>query len=298
MIAVSTLPDTMVMDSISVGGAPLACTTTALGHYVCGDLLAPAGSDVAVNLCFDGDPCFDQTVSVPSCPGDSEIAYNMIPGCYTTLGAVVTINYSPADQPLVAANANGADLTCVDSDVPGLYMCYTLPGAPGSEMTITFCLADGSCYSEAVVVRDCTVPAEPTGGAFRFAGAGCHDETHIYFIIDTGLDWLVPGAAYTYSATDEGNSYSCSVHPTIPGRLYCSGDRPESPGTMQICINRDGPDPLICEYFDDWPAQVAIIPDCAPPPPVVDACSVWPQSTCEKDHYPCRWSATRGCYTP
>jgi len=295
MIRISTMPDTMVLRSASVGGAPLACIMTALGNHVCGDLLDPVGSDVTVNLCFDDDPCFDQTVTVPSCPGDSEMAFNMIPGCYPSLGPVVTINYSPADQPLVAANANGADLTCVDSDVPGLYMCYTLPGAPGSEMTITFCLADGSCYSAPVVVRDCGEEEEPTGGAFTFAGLGCHDDSDIFFIIDTGLEWLVPGALFAYHASDGDVDYACSVHPTIAGRLYCSGDRPETPGELQVCVQQDGAPMPTCVHFADWPAQEDSIPDCAPTIPGVPPCSTYTsEATCPLDR--CKWDPKGFCW--
>ncbi len=175
------------------------------------------------------------------------------------------------------------------------------PGTPGSEMTITFCLTDGTCLSAPVTVSDCTVPEEPTDFAFRFVGAGCHDTSDIYFIVDTGLAWLVPGAGFTYSASDAEGGYACSVHPTIPGRLYCSGPRPVSPGTLQVCVDQDGPEPVACTYFDDWPAQVAIIPDCAAPPPVVDACSARTAlgpGECPKLP-PCRWDFNRGiCYTP
>ena len=32
------------------------------------------------------------------------------------------------------------------------------------------------------------------------AGVGCHDEKRIFFTLDTRLPWLVPGAAFTYTA--------------------------------------------------------------------------------------------------
>ena len=57
--------------------------------------------------------------------------------------------------------------------------------------------------------------------------------------------------------------YSCSVNPTIPGRLYCSGTRPGGPGRLQVGI-RQGSSPPTYNYFLDWPSTVAGIESCAP----------------------------------
>ena len=295
-IGISTMPDTMLLRSASIGGAPLACIMTALGHHVCGDLTDPAGSAVAVNLCFDDDPCYDETVIVPGCPGTAEFfTYEITPACYESLGPVVAIEYTPGDELLVAANANGFDLTCVDAPTPGLYMCYTLPGAAGSTMTITFCLEGGVCHSQDVVVSDCEVETPPDGG-FTLAGTGCHDESDIFFIVDTGLGWLVPGAGFTYSAWDGETGYACSAHPTIPGRLYCSGDRPHAPGALDVCVQQDGaPPPPICGLFEDWPAQEDSIPDCAPTIPGVPPCSTYTsEATCPLDR--CTWDPKGFCW--
>jgi len=278
----------LTLASASADGAPRACIGTAPGVQICGDLPGDAGSPTTVTICFEGEPCEDRTLTVPDCLAtETEIGFGIIPGCYPTLGPVVTINYSPAGQPLVSASADGSDLTCVAEPGPGLYMCHGIPGAPGSGMTITFCLADGSCFSSGIVVRDCEEEG-PAEVDFRIAGLGCHDETHIFFIIDTGLEWLVPGAAYTYSAWDEDHGYACSVHPTIPGRLYCSGNTPDAPGRLQVCVDQDGPAPVMCDYFDDWPAQEATIPDCAPPPDVFSCSSILVQAACDADPR-CRW---------
>jgi hypothetical protein len=230
-----------------------------------------------VTLCFEGEPCFDRELAVPSCPpGETGFTFEVFSTCLPTFGPATIIRYFPADQALVSANADGTDMTCIAA-VPGWYTCTGILGTPGSEVPVTFCLANGSCYSGPITVRDCEAEEEPSDPEFTLAGLGCHDETRIFFIVDTGLEWLVPGAGYTYSAADEDHGYACSVHPTIPGRLYCSGDRPHTPGTLQICIDQDGPAALMCDFFDGWPAEAASIPDCSPPPPppppAVDPCS-------------------------
>jgi formylglycine-generating enzyme required for sulfatase activity len=261
----------LTLESVSADGVPLRCIGTA-GSQICGDLPGDAGSPATVTLCFEGEPCQDRTLTVPACLATgTEIGFGIIPGCYPTLGPVVTISYSPAYQPLVSANADGSDLTCVaDGPGTGLYMCHGIPGAPGSETNITFCLADGSCYSGPITVRDCEAEEEPSDAGFTLAGLGCHDETRIFFIVDTGLDWLVPGAGFAYHASDYDVDYACSVHPTIPGRLYCSGVRPETPLELQVCVQQDGAPMPTCGRFPGWPAEEATIPDCAPPPPPVE----------------------------
>jgi formylglycine-generating enzyme required for sulfatase activity len=289
------------LESASIGGTPLACMGAGIDDVVCGELPGPPDSMVTITLCLAGEPCSDWELAVPACPaGETGFTYEIFPSCLPTFGPVTVIRYFPADQRLVSANADGTDMICL-ATVPAWYSCTGILGVPGSEVTVTFCLADGSCYSAPIAVRDCAEEEEPSDPGFTLAGLGCHDETHIFFIIDTGLEWLVPGAAYTYSAWDEDHSYACSVHPTIPGRLYCSGDRPDAPGTMQICVNQDGPAPLMCDYFDGWPAEAATIPDCAPPPPppVASCSSYLLPTTC--DLAPgCHWEKgplpPQGCY--
>lgn len=304
VVQVMYVPPTLGLERVHAQGEPIRCTGMAPGVQICGDLPGEPGEPVGVTTWFTGDIRLDWMLTAPACPAtETEIGFGIIPGCYPTLGPVITISYSPADQPLVSANADGTDLTCEAVEPgAGLYMCHGIPGAPGSEMTITFCLADGSCFSGPIAVRDCEEEEEPSEADWRIAGLGCHDETRIFFIIDTGLEWLVPGAAYTYSAWDTDTGYSCSVHPTIPGRLYCSGVRPDAPGELQVCVQQDGAPSPTCDWFADWPAQEDTIPDCAPevPPPPVDACSVWTNyNACEKDHPPCRWNYSNStCYTP
>jgi hypothetical protein len=145
-----------------------------------------------------------------------------------------------------------------------------------------------------ITVPTCGGDVPPDEGEpWRIAAVGCHDESMIYFIVDTYLDWLVPGAAYTYSATDEVGSYSCSVHPDIPGRLYCAGPRPGAPGTLQLCVHPDGGE-LTCNYYDDFPSWVAMVPPCGtevpPDEPEPIPCSAYLDSVSCNAVPTCRWT--------
>jgi sulfatase modifying factor 1 len=295
--------DVLTLESVSADGAPLACIPTMPGVEMCGDLPGDPGSTITVTVCFEEEPCEDRTLTVPTCAGETGFMYEILSGCYEGFGSVVGILFFPTGQPLVSARADGTELTCLAAPMPGRYLCHGIPGAPGSETDITFCLADGSCYSRRVTIvdpRSCEaeVPVDR-----RLAGTGCHDDTRIFFIVDTGLEWLVPGAAFTYHASDGDVDYVCSVHPTIPGRLYCSGTRPGAPGELQVCVQRDGAPMPTCVHFADWPAQEATIPECAPPPPPpIAACSTYLDgASCTAAG--CRWDkgppdGLNHCYPP
>ena len=292
MVRVGYPEDVLTLVSVSAEGAPLDCIPTAPGAEMCGDLPGDAGSSTTVTVCFEEEPCEDRTLTVPACPSTgSEIDFTIETGCaLPTRVQAAIITYSPTDQALVSADVDGSPLPCYPtSSGPGVYGCSPVPGAPGSEVTITFCLADGTCWSRVVTLRGCE-GEEPSGGDWRLVDAGCHSETHIYFIVDTGLDWLVPGADYTYYAMDGETMYSCSVVPSVPGRLYCSSPRPGGPGTLEVCVRQEGASSPTCSTFSDWAAQEDTIPDCAaPPPPAEFSCSsILDSGVCEADPR-CRW---------
>ena len=301
-VQVMYLPLTLDLDSVSASGAPLAaCIRMAPGVQVCGDLPGEAGSPSTVTVCFADDDCIDFPVTVPGCPATGTmVGYSITPGCYHGLGPVVVITYALADQPLVAANANGLDLACYDAPLPGWYMCSGIPGDPGSEMTITFCLADGTCLDQVVTVPACagTGPV----GLWNLLEVGCLSETRIYLLIDSPVSELAPGVPFDYSVQvgDGGPAFSCDLHPTIPGRIYCSGLRPDAAEPLNVCISAAGAAD-ICIVFDDFAGRV---PVCDAPRPDVPApsCSSYSDSpTCLANG--CIW--TKGppdgnyhCYAP
>ena len=290
-VQVKYVPTTLVLTEVSTETMVLSCIPMAPGVQVCGDLPGDPGTESNVTLCFEGEPCAEYPVTIAGCPGtETVIAYWIEPACLDPTGEhVAVIRYAPADLTMASASADGSarSFQAMGSD-PGLYLVRAVVGPPGSEVTITFCLEDGSCFSGPITIRDCGLPEEPTEGAFRLAGTGCHDETHISFGVDTGLSWLVPEAGFTYHVSDGERNYVCGVHPTIAGRLYCWGDRPASPGTLEVCVDQDGPPPVICDTFADWPAEVSVIPDCAAPPPELPPCSSYTtEPTCPTDR--CYW---------
>jgi len=280
-----------VLESATSFGLPLGCIGMTPVDMYCGPLPGEAGIPSSVTTCFVGETCETWPISVPDCSGPLEASLvTVTPTCYDTLGPVLIIRYAPADSPLVSATANGTDLACYDAPEPGWYMCSGVPGAAGDALTVDFCLEDGTCFSEASHVSDCGLAHWDED--WRLIAVACTDvETEISFMIDTGLGWLVPGASYTYSAVDDEGSYSCSVHPTVAGRIYCAGPRPEHPGTLNFCLQQDGAAAPTCEAFDIYPGWVAETPSCAEEPEEpVDPCSVYTDDhACNLDKPACHW---------
>ncbi|MEW6093651.1 MAG: formylglycine-generating enzyme family protein [Chloroflexota bacterium] len=276
----------------------LDCIGMAPGVQICGDLTQPAGTDVEIQICFVGIECISRTISVPDCPSpDATLGYLIEPYCYPPEdpAPAVSIHYWPFDLPVVAANANGFDLTC-ENWGGGWYMCPGVPGAPGAETTITFCLEDGRCFSDPMTIPDCA----PTGDeGWRMIAIGCHDETRIYFMIETGLDWLFPGVDFDYTATDGETTYACTVNPAMPGRIYCAGPRPEVPGPLEFCLQGPGEVAPTCQTYPDYNIWVAAIPPCAPEEPEephVPSCADYTDEyTCNNLHKgECAWNYETG----
>ncbi len=299
-VHVAFTPLGTVLESASSLGVPLSCIGMTPVDMYCGVLPGEAGMPSTVTTCFVGETCESWPINVPDCGGAPAHWYfdEVIPVCYEGLGPVAVIHYTPSDSPLVVANANGLDLTCYDSPEPGWYMCSGLPGAPGDPMTISFCLADGTCFSEPIIVSDCGT-ATWDADDWQLIAVGCHDETQLYFMIDTGLGWLIPGAEVTYSASDGETTYSCSVHATVPGRVYCAGTRPESPGDLQFCVQRAGDAAPTCTTFPEYDIWVNATPPCqtitvTPPPPQTLHCSDYTDAPTCNSHWAdgCKWGTT------
>ena len=273
-----------VLSSVTTYGVPLTCIGMAPGVQICGDIPGDPGSPTMVTTCFEGLSCMDWPLTVAFCPPTGTVVGSIVePTCYPPGSPGVSIHYWPFDEPIVEANANSVPLTCDDMG-GGFYLCSGLPGAPGDLKTITFCNPYFACFGGDVIVPACAEEELD----WRLAAVGCHSETQIFFIVDTGLEWLVPGAAFTYHASDGDVDYACSVHPTIPGRLYCSGVRPGTPGELQVCVQQDGAPMPTCVHFAGWPGYVAAVPSCAPEEPP-------PAPTCADYRNPSDCGA-HGCY--
>ncbi len=299
VVEVMYTPSSDHLSSVSLAGASLPCIGMAPGVQICGPLTGAAGSIVTVTTCFEGESCIDWPLTVPTCPGAPRLRYILETVCYPPGGdQSASLHYWPFDQPLVSATCAGMPMTC-ENWSGGWYMCMGVVGSPPSVMTFEATLADGTVINDALTSIDCSVgrPSEGTTG-WRVASVGCHDESRIYVIIDTGYEWLTPTASFTYSATDGERSYSCSVHPTIPGRLYCVGNRPSAPGPLNVTIQQTGAASPTSASYADWPTWVATyIPSCGTepppepeiPPPPVDPCAGYDHLACDLNKATCTW---------
>ncbi|MEZ0397212.1 MAG: formylglycine-generating enzyme family protein [Anaerolineales bacterium] len=278
----------------SVAGVPLACMSIRPDLHVCNLPPAAPGSEVRLDICLSDGLCTDRLVSMPACSGESGPMFSLYAGCSLSGEPSVKLDYWPCDSALASAQASGTPLTCTNLGAC-LYLCTGLPGDPGTVLTFDAYLEDGSEIHGTTDVVSCGAPpGEET--SWRIIDAGCHDETRIYVLVDTDLPWLVPGAAYTYGAGPATIPYSCSVHSTIPGRLYCIGARPGAPEDFYLCLRPDGGD-LRCQYLSDFPAWVASVPSCGtePPPEIPPPfdCSVFATDPASCNAHPeCHWDFT------
>jgi len=289
-VRISGAPATLDEVRITVDLEPFGlCHAPAAGVKECLPLLGDVGSWMAVSTCHPDEGCQIWPLTVPDCSGEPEIRFSYTSTCFrspATYQAVI-ITYDGTDAPLGIARADGTELICSGS--PGRYACHNIPGESGTEVTLTVCLTYGGCFGGPLTVSDCGAGLV-TPAPWQILSTGCHDRERIYFILQTSLAWLVPGADFTYTANDGVTSYSCEVHPTLPGRLYCSGTRPGGPGRLQVGI-RQGSSPPTYNYFLNWPSTVRGIESCAPtpPPPGLAPCSSYSDGpSCNADPR-CMW---------
>ncbi len=306
-----TYPEDIIgLTSASAAGAPLACIDLAPGRAFCGPLPGAPHSSIPYRVCFDDGSCFDLEMHISDCSEEESsggpmefVGY----GCrdesqiYFVIDTHLDWLVPGAGSVSATSDPGLVGYTCsIDPAIPGRLYCSGPRPADARMLTVNIDKPDGSRESHSIdgwegVVVD--IPAcsgeETSGGTWEIAGYGCHNESNIYFILDTHLTWLVPGAVYTYSASDGVSSYLCSLHPTITGRLYCSGPRPAAPGPLLVCLTIYHEE-TVCQSIDAYPGMVAAIPACdaeeEPPPPSTDSsCSGYDFNTCQMNNDHCRW---------
>jgi len=301
-VRISGSPASINEVRVAVNGEPFGglCHTPDVGVKECLPLPGDVGSAHTVRTCYPGEACEDWTVTIPTCSEPS--VTEVVPVCsriFEGYYPAVRISGSPAsiNEVRVAVNGEPFGGMCHAPDV-GVKECLPLSGDVGSAHTVRTCYPGEACEDWTVTIPDCGAGrATPT--PWRIVSTGCHDEERIYFILETGLNWLIPGADLTYTAYDGVTRYSCEIHPTYPGRVYCSGSQPGGPGQLQVCVQQ-GSSPRTCNTFLNWRSTVARIGSCAPTkePSVVDACAAWSanDNLCLM-HSGCAWDGSR-CYTP
>ena len=283
-VQISGAPASIDEVRVTAVGEPIGlCHRPDAGELECLPLLGEVGSTTMVTTCLPDEGCQYWPLTVPDCSGEPEVRFSYTSTCFRspTPYQAVIITYDGTDAPLGIARADGTELICSGS--PGRYACHNIPGEPGSELTLTVCLTYGGCFGGPLTVSDCGA-GMTTPAPWRIVATGCHDRERIYFILDTGLNWLISGADFNYTANDGVTFYSCEVHPTRPGRLYCSGNQPGGPGRLQVCV-REGSSPQTCNYFLNWPSTVAGIGSCAPTPEPagLPPCSSYGPNNCPSD---------------
>ena len=85
--------------------------------------------------------------------------------------------------------------------------------------------------------------------------------------------------------------YACSIHPTVPGRVYCAGERPETAGTLNFCLQPAGEGVPTCQLFPEYDVWMTELPSCTiPAEPYTPTCADYTDPiTCEESIGECTW---------
>ncbi len=254
------------------------------------------GLVTTMTLCFQDGFCMDvPEITVPACPGDISaitMGYTVSNICVSGfLGTSewypgVDIRYWPDFQHLESVSSMGNPLECSFAG-GNRAVCAALPGNSGDSVAVDICFEDGRCYSETTTVNDCpTSTAEP----WTFNTSGCHpwpEPNYVFFTVDTHYDWLTEDTEIAYTATDGIRVYTCVTHPSVPGRVYCYGLKPQSVQTLKLCLQVPG-EPSDCQSFPDYFNWVSSL-ICPEPTPVVACSQFTTRDTCTANPA-CRWS--------
>jgi hypothetical protein len=94
--------------------------------------------------------------------------------------------------------------------------------------------------------------------AWSLGTTGCeHEYDRLFFAVDTGYQWLVPGVDVTYSATDGITTYTCAPSQGTPGMVVCSGSYSQNFGPMTFCLQRPADAQPTCKVFSDFASWMA-----------------------------------------
>jgi hypothetical protein len=92
--------------------------------------------------------------------------------------------------------------------------------------------------------------------AVQVLSAGCdQDLAQMYIAFDTGLEWVTTDAGITYTASDGETSYSCYTSRT--GVIQCDGIPGDSPGPLEVCMQKPGEPTPVCFTIADYPSWIA-----------------------------------------
>jgi len=283
-VLVTYPPDLIGLSSVSSAGEPVTCFGMGPGVQFCGRLSGEPGSTTTVTTCWSDGDCRDWTTVILDC-GSGGVTVSSTCG---EAGPVAEIHYDPAIAGLSSVSTFGVPLDCTGM-APGVMICGPLPGSGGSPTTVTTCFEGEACTDWPLTIATCDEEDGPHG-FWALLDVGCHSETQIYLLFDTPFSDLVPGVPYTYTVTDGDSTYACDPHPTIPGRVYCSGPLPSVPGPLEACFSVNG-GPESCTTFDDF---VGRIPACGtevpPDDQPDDTCNAYTNFNDCSQHTNCHWA--------
>lgn len=206
-------------------------------------------------------------VDITYTASDGETTYS----CFTSRTGVIYCNGIPSDSP-------GPLEICMQRPTDPAPVCQTISDYPSW-------IAGISC--------------EPN---WQLGSSGCRSEEEIFFTIDTGFTWLTSDEGVNYSASDGDTTYACTVAST-PGRVYCFGHRPDNPGALEFCLQREGDSQPLCQVFTDYPQYIwgytCVAPtptdrpgQHSPPPNTGPSCSSITSISACQNNSACTWDTS------
>jgi len=163
---------------------------------------------------------------------------------------------------------NGQELACSFDQYTA--KCLDIPGNPGDPAVFKVGFTDGTSD-----IRDFQIPtcqAVESKNQCKLYTAECVGTQSISFLVDVlNKDTLqgVPLMAGSVSAISGPDTYSCQLHPSVAGRIYCVGPK-QGNGIWSLSVyyaTVEQPDAnAYCVFYDDmWNAAKAI--GCEEPKP-------------------------------
>ncbi len=198
---------------------------------------------------------------------------------------------TPQARAVFSASDGETTYTCEVPDLPGRVRCYgSQSSTPGP---LTFCIQRDTDPSP--VCRTYTdfpdwlvgLSCQPE---WELLSTGCDGTTQIFFVIDTGYEWMESGGLYSFTADDGEVTYWCAAAQD-PGKVNCYGQDPVSPGPLEFCFQRPEDTSPVCKTFADFPARMNSY-TCQPTPTVPVACSsITSPTTCQSTPG-CKWDTS------
>jgi hypothetical protein len=235
-------------------------------------------------------------------PDRVQVEFMVIPACNITPGYYdFRASWTPADFSIYRVDQVGSGIigNCGDV-VNGTIACSGIPASPDGQLHLSFVhrYEDISevTYEVSVPAPNCLAPSNSGDvdnfGNFgwRIRNVGCFQDGTIEFEVLTSItNPNFVGACHTATAcSGPYNDYHCTVEPSHPEVVYCTGGRPATDEFLRMCIRANTSEGYNCQDFPDFiddvrdceviaplAPEVTLQSPVQPLPPTTTTCSTY-----------------------